>query len=760
MISYHENISTTINKNIEIKDLIKEITKEEIKLYTENVRLYDKETQKEKYRNAQKNLPLICFSSVFKENTIHSISNIDERTNLACLDYDHLQDTEELFNKLIKIPYIHFIYRSTSGKGLKVVIKINMDEYSSTDINISDEDYNIELNNIYKLYYDYLDEILFDTTNTKADDKARDISRVSYISYDENYYYNKSSKTVDLDIEYIKSFNQKEYTKVEIDATSRFDIDNLIRLTEMHKLDLTDEYNNWIYFANLFIKVYTAEEALKNFHRVSMLSKKYNSKNVTRKFKNILINPNKGETFKETYYKMMSDNNIKITKTKVKLNNDEEIDQLENTPYIKDEVFELLPKILKNMTNNFKNNRERDSFFTAELSAISTLLPNVFGIYWGKEVFPNMYSYIIAPSASGKGCINYCKDTLKETKKLFKEEHLEKIKDFEGKTPPSEKTLYVAGNSSARAMFNQLEVNEGEGCIFETEADTLVTTMKNDWGDFTETIRKGTHNEEINLSRVGESFEIEKCKLSMVLSGTISSALKLVNSENGTLSRMIYYIFKQEYKFANPFLNNINMNDIFRKYGNELKDVFEYYRRDKTEVYCSNEQGEILQQYFNKKQKNLIDNFEGNDINGVITRYGLLSFKIAMILTILYDHEDRNVFTKKSDRIMISNKAFKVSLMLMDTYLKHVELLFENVNDNDKIELKVNTTKEIINFIKNQKKSFKSSDIYQKGKELGICESTIKNKLQSLIKNGTIAKSVDEDGNELKQYYYVTKKVK
>ena len=50
---------------------------------------------------------------------------------------------------------------------------------------------------------------------------------------------------------------------------------------------------------------------------------------------------------------------------------------------------------------------ERDVFFTSALSVISGGLHNVSGLYANDKVFPNLFSIIIAPPASGKGVMKY-----------------------------------------------------------------------------------------------------------------------------------------------------------------------------------------------------------------------------------------------------------------------------------------------------------------------------------------------------------------
>ena len=81
--------------------------------------------------------------------------------------------------------------------------------------------------------------------------------------------------------------------------------------------------------------------------------------------------------------------------------------------------------------------------------------------------------------------------------------------------------------------------------IHESEADTLSKMFSQEWGDFSDVLRKAFHGERLSLSRDSddEFMEIESPKLSVVLSGTRNQITPLLKSrENGLFSRFIYVI--------------------------------------------------------------------------------------------------------------------------------------------------------------------------------------------------------------------------
>jgi hypothetical protein len=68
-----------------------------------------------------------------------------------------------------------------------------------------------------------------------------------------------------------------------------------------------------------------------------------------------------------------------------------------------------MPEILQHGAMAFTDERERDVFLTGALAILSGCLPGVKGVYAGNEVFPNVFSFAIAPAASGKGALKFAK---------------------------------------------------------------------------------------------------------------------------------------------------------------------------------------------------------------------------------------------------------------------------------------------------------------------------------------------------------------
>lgn len=92
------------------------------------------------------------------------------------------------------------------------------------------------------------------------------------------------------------------------------------------------------------------------------------------------------------------------------LNNAEE-DVNDMTPsYIPNDFYEGLPQVLKQITDLASTKEEKDLFLLGSLSCLSAAFPNVYAIYDGRIVYPNLYLFATAPAGVGKGALTYCRN--------------------------------------------------------------------------------------------------------------------------------------------------------------------------------------------------------------------------------------------------------------------------------------------------------------------------------------------------------------
>ncbi|WP_460614303.1 DUF3987 domain-containing protein [Hymenobacter seoulensis] len=201
------------------------------------------------------------------------------------------------------------------------------------------------------------------------------------------------------------------------------------------------------------------------------------------------------------------------------------------------------------------------------LAVLSGCFPAVGGTYNRRQFGLNLFAFIIAPAASGKGTLAWARRLAWPHHKALTEASRAARLDFDAElaafrnagkakasltpplaAPPAYKMLYLPGNTTAAALLTALAENDGRGIICETEADTLTGALGSDFGNFSDVLRKSFQHEPISLLRKTDRQHLDLARpaLSIALTGTPGQLPRLVPSaEDGLVSRFLFYTFAQ-----------------------------------------------------------------------------------------------------------------------------------------------------------------------------------------------------------------------
>lgn len=230
-------------------------------------------------------------------------------------------------------------------------------------------------------------------------------------------------------------------------------------------------------------------------------------------------------------------------------------------------LFQELPDLLQRCCTPFSG-AERDVMLISTLAALSSCFPTVSGLYDGQRLRLNLFVLIVGNAASGKSAMRCALDLLSPYDEYIQAQSRAALAEHEatraaqqaprkGKSaaptpplapPPFKMLTYPANQSSAALYESMADNNERGGIIGETELDTLSNALKQDWGGFSDVLRKAFHHERISQKRKGSPpLVLNAPALSILLSGTPGQVPKLIpNAENGLFSRFLFYKINQE----------------------------------------------------------------------------------------------------------------------------------------------------------------------------------------------------------------------
>ncbi len=380
-----------------------------------------------------------------------------------------------------------------------------------------------------------------------------------------------------------------------------------------------------------------------------------------------------------------------------------------NTPFLPENIYDNLPEILKASCELFGERIEKDVLLIGSIGVLSACLPNIEGIYFNKSYSAHLFVFITAPAGSGKGVMEWSKyfgqrihDTIVENSNKQKGEYQIELDQYNNR-PKKEKTeqpkpeepprqmFYIPANSSSSSFLQSLSDNNFKGIIFETEADTLANTFKQEWGNFSDILRKTFHHETTSMNRRkdNEYIEIKNPHMSLVLSGTPKQVQNLMpDIENGLFSRFLFYAFEDDSDFKNPFvsISPVNYSDFFTAKSMEVFSLYSALNNLQLPVIfvLTEEQQEIFTTQFKSmlfKSKLLL----GRDFDANIKRLGVITFRIAMILSALRIPEHGEI----SSPLICNDTDFHTAMQISLTLEKHAIAVYHNFPQNSSKDKKM-----------------------------------------------------------------------
>ncbi len=599
------------------------------------VRIMKAKGAEDEANRIKSNLPCFTISAEYTDS--RKVENLTRYLGYVHLDYDKLDDPSKVKSKVELVPYTYSAFISPSGNGLKVIVPVD-----------SGEDDHLNAFNAVKEYYDSVVGVTSDPT-------VKDILRLCFVSYDPDLYLNTEANTFILpkdlggdaipDLGWISSFTN---AKVRFEEGSRNQfVYQLACNANRYGIDKQDVMD---YCSSLIRPGFEWDEI---------------ESTVAGAFQR-----NASEFYTKTLTSFSSFSSLTTTTWEFE------------TPYIPESVYELLPDILRDACKLFSA-RERDVFLISCLSTFSGAL-RLEGKYAKDKLCPNLYTLVVANAASGKGVMKYARTLVypfheairKESEAAYKK-WIKAINankgskkgaskgDFEHTPKPLQKTFLIPGDVTTSKLMEHLEASKGYGCIFETESDSIGKNLRKEHSNYSDILRKAYHNEPISLSRMdGARFaEVHEPRFSATISGTPGQFNGIVKSlEDGLVSRLLVYYYKRQAVWNQTYFEDEDnkMLDELHQLSIKVTSVLEN-QMERT-VHLTPEQGKRRDDWFSVIYPEMVA-LHGDQIAGVVTRLGVASQKIAMVLTAFRNDQDVDV---------IDDRDFEIGLTLVrEVFLPH-----------------------------------------------------------------------------------------
>lgn len=608
-----------------------------------------------------------------------------------------------------------------------------------------------------------------------------------------------------------KSFSPKQWANINTAEQIRT-VTN--RIVEMG-IDITAGYNRWRNIA-FGISLEIGEEGRSFFHDISRFNADYNHKECDKLYddciKRLNSNSNHSGISIASFFGYAKEAGVNITmgdanstKNAISTNiandanlansaNDANTEEPIPLPTFSDKVATNLPPIFKDITTLGKTPTEKDMLLLASITILSGAFPEVFAIYDDMRVYSNLFTFIVANAASGKGRTSACLKLVSLIEQEIREFNKQEVDDYQQqladlralgnkksaampmpKEPPY-RSMWIPANCSSTAIYQALHDNHDQGITFETEADSLANTLKSDYGNFSDGLRKGFHHEDITYRRrkENEHVEIHNPKWTVYLTGTPGQVNNLIPSpENGLFSRFLFMKVDIPAKWHNVFSKaKRTIDEEMEAIGKRVFRIHQHLvasksMKPKTGQSYSNDilfeltdaQGEQFNKYFDslvEEYKNML----GRDFVASIYRLGLSTFRIAMVLSIarleetLSESPTTSISENATTSIICRDEDLDNAITIADTLMQHAAKIFATLMPNKEEDgtLGIKLSPKSEKLFENLPDKFNRQTVLSIGKKLGIPQRTAEKYVGEYVnKHGLCKRTGNGEYEKVKQ---------
>jgi len=252
--------SDSQSQSFEIDEVLDRIKRGNNRHLIEQIR---SETNKQKRDTLKKRLFWICFSGEFTKRNNESMV---AHSGYICLDFDGIPEREmQLWRTKIQgNKHTYSCFTSPSGNGLKVIWLIPECK--------TNEEHNLRFESIAKEF----------ESCRYFDHNVKGWSRVCFESYDPHIYVNQYAETFTSIIRTKEPSTPREHIRHESTGEDT-DIETLLQVIESQRIDITQNYKDWVDIGLVLADVYK-EQGANYFERLSRFNSGFDLNKCSKQF--------------------------------------------------------------------------------------------------------------------------------------------------------------------------------------------------------------------------------------------------------------------------------------------------------------------------------------------------------------------------------------------------------------------------------------------------------------------------------------------
>ena len=438
---------------------------------------------------------------------------------------------------------------------------------------------------------------------------------------------------------------------------------------------------------------------------------------------------------------------------------------LVDLPEVPQEVLSSLPMLLRGLCGHYPAGAERSVALMSALSVLSGCMPNVRAAHYDRHDGYGLHLMfaLVARSGGGKGILSQIERLVAGVDKTVRETAQAAAADWDDEKRflsrgqrmeaprPFPSAYLLPANASKTYLLNAVAAAGETACVVETEIDTLVGASEQEWGDFSDLIRKAFHHEPYRMGRMGagegDTLTIERPSLALALSGTWGQVERLFgkNVENGFFNRFGFFVSSAERGFRSqrPTRRTLARDAFLAKASGDVEGLYLDLqgRLSPLTVHLDDAGWDAVDAVLQPAYEHAQASWMSERLTPFVQRLGVMCVRVAGLLTVLraWDH---NLPVSRESNMWATPLDVRLALELTRVWYAHGYALLSHLTPRpERMDPLAGVPSACRALYEALPAEFKRADADEAGDALGSKKRTVKDHLQRLQEAGMLQRA-------------------
>ena len=427
-----------------------------------------------------------------------------------------------------------------------------------------------------------------------------------------------------------------------------------------------------------------------------------------------------------------------------------------------------LPRIMRRGMKVADNVRSADIVALSMFTMMGAAMPHVSCLYdcGRKTYYPMLVSCVVGPAAAGKSIAMLPRKMLKNIVERFEQDNIDRLKEYElqmaeyeeqrsqkkgrkdnGRVERPEKPApnyfeLIPSTSRSQLVISLMDSHKNGAFLTTTEIDELVAAMGTEYGKFSSLLRQLSEHEEFGSHyKVDEKqYKVQTPKCALLMTGTENQFAGLVNYEDGFGSRVTGYVLPGQDEWMNqaPNYKAVQPSDIFEDMAPQLLEMYDYLKQHPVEMRLSPKQWEKFDHEFRYTfdMGKLEDDVR---FHSIIKRSGVTCMRLLSILVAWRTFLNRDK-RHTSGPVFATNGELQTAIGITQVLINHEIYLTQLVSERKRVEAVKEPTNVTHIWLSAMPDEFHLNDVvsYVQLHQLGRSRRSLMRDLKKLVAQGDL----------------------